>query len=100
MVNIQLLSDAIIALEMVTKGLAPDSLHALAGGFGLDKLSDEEELGDVLTRDLANAAQGLYLIARGDIWRLKRSDCDRLLDLVATVRELIELETGKREVLH
>ncbi len=35
MVDIRLLSDAVTALEMLTKGLAPDSLHALAGGFGL-----------------------------------------------------------------
>src|SRR5579862_2710022 len=46
-VNVQLLSDVITALEMITKGRKPESLHALAAGFGLDCLSHEEALGEL-----------------------------------------------------
>ncbi len=100
MVNIQPLSDAISTLEMLTKGLAPDSLRTLAAGFGLDKLSEEKALGDVLSNDLAEAAQGLFRIARGDLWKLKHADRMRLTDLAATVREVIELSSSKAQTSH
>jgi hypothetical protein len=70
-INVQLLSDAITALEMVTNGRKPESLHALAAGFGLDCLSHEENLGELLCKHLAEAAQGLFRISRGESWRLR-----------------------------
>jgi hypothetical protein len=100
MVNVQLLSDAITALEMVTKGRKPESLHALAAGFGLDCLSHEEALGELLSKHLAEAARGLFRISRGESWRLRPKDRARLTDLVATVREVIELTSRKPTRLH
>lgn len=100
MVDVRLLSDAVTALETLTKGLAPDSLHALAGGFALDCLSYEKTLGDLLTKDLAEAAQGLFRVARGDPWKLKVHDRERLMDLVASVREIIEFATDTSSTLH
>jgi len=90
MVDIRLLSDAVTALEMLTKGLAPDSLHALAGGFGLDCLSYEKALGKRLSNERAKAAQGLFQVSRGETWKLETTDRNRLNDLAATIREIIE----------
>ncbi len=95
MVDIKLLSDAIVALEMLAKGLAPDSFHALCGGFGLDCPSYEQELGERLGRDLAAAAHGLLRIGRGGTWNMKPAERALAIDLAETVREIIECESQK-----
>ena len=100
MVDVKLLSDAIAALEMLAKGLVPDSFHALCGGFGLDCLSHEQELGPQLGRDLAQAAQGLFRIGRGGTWNMKPTERDLVLDLAETVREIIECESQKPTTVH
>ena len=100
MVDVRLLSDAIIALELLTEGRAPDSLHALAAAFGLDSLSHEEEMGRLLSDDLAQTAQGLFRIARGESWKLRPEECCRLMALIDTIREINEWSTVKPSTLH
>ncbi len=100
MVDVRLLSDAIIALELLTEGRAPDSLRALAAAFGLDSLSHEEEMGRLLSDDLAQTAQGLFRIARGESWKLRPEECCRLMALIDTIREIIEWSSVKPSTLH
>jgi len=100
MVDVRLLSDAITALELLTEGRAPDSLQALAAGFGLDCLSHEQESGSLFGVHLHETAQGLFRIARGDHWRLGPEECGRLMALIDTVRDIIELSSRQSTTLH
>ena len=100
MVDVRLLSDAISALELLTKGRAPEPLHALAAGFALDCLSYEKELGKLFSKHLAETAQGLFRIGRGDIWKLGPEECGRLMAIIDTVQEIIEFSTCKPTTLH
>src|SRR5882724_451291 len=94
MVDAGLLSGAAEALEAVTQGRLPSRLQCMSSAFALDSLSLETVADGSLSRDLAEAAQGLYRIARGGCWKLGAADRARVDALVVAVREFVGL--GRR----
>jgi hypothetical protein len=91
MVDAELLSGAAEALEALTQGRLPNRLQCLSSAFALDTLSHETVADRALSRDLAEAAQGLYRIARGGCWKIGAVERPRVNALAVAVREFIEL---------